>query len=184
MILNSFEKYMYLVDIRLKIILFFACLLGCTAELPEDVYIISRLVSYEWGQRTNSSIFQGRKTSGCLYYKKQKGGKWQFSVFKREAGCDQPNAFRSAKDTLNVIRFGPYRLFTGNNKQLLDLIYLIFHFRGIRIQVQLSLQYWDLRVTTHENTNLSGVSDFVNLPCHSLEKIVWMKSILWTILSS
>ena len=98
-----------LVDIRLKIILFFACLLGGTAELPEDVYIISRLVSYEWGQRTNSSIFQGRKTSGCLYYKKQKGGKWQFSVFKREAGCDQPNAFRSAKDTLNLIRFGPYR---------------------------------------------------------------------------
>ena len=69
----------------------------------------------ERGQRTNSSIFQGRKTSGCLYYKsQQKGGKWQFSVFKREAGCDQPNSFRSAKDTLKVIRFGPYRLFTGN----------------------------------------------------------------------
>ena len=35
----------------------------------------------ERGQRTNSSIFRGRKTSGaCL----SKGGKWQFSVFKGE----------------------------------------------------------------------------------------------------
>ena len=84
MILLFIESY--LVDIRLKIILFFAL---CSADRwAEDVYIISRLVSWRlsWGQRTNSSIFQGRKTSGCLYYKSKRveSGNFRFSKERQD----------------------------------------------------------------------------------------------------